>query len=83
MQERVKSKARLTVDVDATLVAAASVEGIDLAELLEQALSSRLQQPGRRRPVALSEGDRASIEAHNRLTAKNGTLADAIGKYLK
>lgn len=83
MQERVKSKTRLTVDVDAVLVAAANVEGIDLAELLEQALSSRLQQSGRRRPAALSDDDRASIEAHNQLIAKNGTLTDAIRKYVK
>ena len=43
MQERVSRKANISLEVDASLVAAASASGIDMARLLEIALQAQLR----------------------------------------
>ena len=75
MQERVTSKTKVTVELDAAMVAAARVKGIDLALLFEQALAARIDAG---RSGALSDEDRASMEAYNTFIEEHGTLADAF-----
>ena len=78
MQERVKAKKRMTVEIDETLASAAAVKGIDLAALLEDALRARLQGSDGKR--ALSDDDRAAIEVHNQFEAKHGKWTDGLEK---
>ncbi len=75
MQERVKPKTKVTLDIDATLAAAAAAKGVDLASLLEQALAAQLQAS---RTDTLSEADLLATEAYNRYIAEHGTLADSL-----
>ena len=75
MQERVKPKTKVMLDIDATLVAAAAAKGVDLASLLEQALTAQLQASRAGTP---SDEDRLATEAYNRFIAEHGTLADSL-----
>lgn len=77
MQERVKRKTSVTVELDTALVVAANARGVDLAGLFEQALEARLRT-GSQQP--LSEEERASLDSYNRFIAEHGTLADAFRK---
>lgn len=77
MQERVKPKTKkLTVEIDATLAAAAAAKGLDLSEELERALRRLLGSS----KAAPSDEDRASMDSYNRFIAEHGTLADAFRK---
>ncbi len=73
MQERVKPKTKVTLDIDATLAAAAAVNGVDLVSLLEQALAAQLRV-GRKQ--ALNDEDRSAIEATNRYVTEHGPWWD-------
>ena len=77
MQERVKPKTRMTVELDATLVAVAKAKGVDFAMLFEQALEAHVNA-SRSRP--LNDEDQASMESYNSFIAEQGTLADAFRK---
>lgn len=77
MQERVKpSKKKLTVEIDATLAAAALAKGIDPALELERTLR-RLLGAGQ---GSLSDEDRAGIEALDRYIAQHGKWTDGLEK---
>ena len=77
MQERVKPKKKVTLEIDATLAAAAAAKGIDLASFIEQALRAELQEAT---PRGLSDDDRAAIEFHNRFEAEHGRWTDGLEK---
>ena len=73
MQERVKPKTKVTLELDAALVTAARAKGLDLASILELGLEREL-----RRGEPLSADDKAAIEDHNRYIAEHGTLAESL-----
>lgn len=75
MQERVKSKLKVVVEIDAGLVETARVSGVDLSTVLEQALEMALGAGGECGP---SDADRAVMSAHNRYVEEHGTLADSL-----
>ncbi len=86
MQERVKpggskaskqvtKKTKVTLELDAALVAAASVKGVDLAAMLEAALRADV-----RGGQALSGDDRAAIDFHNQYEAEHGSWSDGLEK---
>lgn len=79
MQERIKPKPKkkVTLAIDATLAAAATAKGIDLASFLEQALQAKLQEAA---PRGLNDDDRAAIEFHNRFEAEHGKWSDGLEK---
>ena len=59
MQDRIKQKTKVTLEIDTTLAAAAAAKGVDLANLVEQALVATLRTE---RKQKLSEEDRSAIE---------------------
>lgn len=75
MQERVKPTIKVTLDVDAAVVAAARANGYDLALIIEQAVRARIDAS---KAGPLSDADREAIEAHNRYIAEHGTLAESL-----
>ena len=75
MQERVKPRTRITLEIDAALALTAGAKGLDLALLLERAIHAAMREG---QSVELTEADRAAIEAHNRYTAAHGTLAESL-----
>lgn len=86
MQERVKSagpktskqatkKTKVTLELDAALVTAAAVKGVDLAATLERALQADLLGG-----QVLSGDDRAAIDFHNRYEAEHGSWSDGLEK---
>jgi hypothetical protein len=75
MQERVKRKSTVSLEIDADLAAAAVEAGLDLAPMLEHALAVRLACGS---SGGLSDADRAAIDAHNRYIAEHGTLAESL-----
>lgn len=70
MQERVKPKTRVTLDLDTALVAAAATGGLDLAALLEQVLEARV---GRSRMQRLSGEEHEVAAATDRYVAEHGS----------
>ena len=77
MQDRVKSKQKITLEIDTVLAATAATKGLDLAFLLEQALHRQLSVP----PGSLNEDDLAAMEAYNQYVAEHGTLAEQWRKF--
>ena len=77
MQERVKPRTKVTLDLDTALVAAAKARGVDLQHLVESALRASLQPSSNR---GLTDEDRESIEDYNRVVAEHGTFAEALRK---
>ena len=77
MQERVKPTTRVTLNLDATLVAAATARGVVLEQFVESALRASLQPSSNR---GLTDEDRESIEDYNRVVAEHGTFAEALRK---
>ena len=75
MQERVKPKKKLTVEIDATLAAAAAAKGIDLSAELERALRRLL---GTSQAVSATRiGLAAALE---QFVAEHGRWTDGLEK---
>ena len=88
MQERVKPQAgskpiggnrkaegrRVTITLDAALVDAAAAKGLDLAEVLEQALRRSVDSGS----GGLTSEDREALEWAERLVAKHGQWTDGL-----
>ena len=68
------SKVKVSVEIDAKLAAAATAKGLDLASVLEQALSRSL-----RVAKQLTEADRDGLKALERYVSENGPGWDEAG----
>lgn len=75
MQDSVKPRAKVTVEIDPALVAAVGATDGELSSIIEQALEAYLRRRGLQ---PASEDDRASHTEYNRFIAEHGTLADSL-----
>jgi antitoxin CcdA len=73
---------RISVELDPEALAAARAAGIDLSELLSQALRRRLQQlsPAERELAARRwyEENKEAVDAYNKLIETNGLFSDGV-----
>ncbi len=76
---------RVTLELDAELIAAAKAAGIDLSELLVQALRRRLPNLHAAERAELArrwqEENREAIEAYNRMIEEEGLFSDGMRMF--
>ncbi|MFZ0425181.1 MAG: type II toxin-antitoxin system CcdA family antitoxin [Xanthobacteraceae bacterium] len=76
---------RVTVELDAEMLAAAREAGIDLSELLNQALRRRMpQQNSAERERAARqwyEQNKEAVDAYNEMIEKHGLFSDGVRMF--
>jgi antitoxin CcdA len=76
---------RVTVELDAEMLAAAREAGIDLSELLNQALRRRMPQQNsaeRERAARLwYEQNKEAVDAYNEMIEKHGLFSDGVRMF--
>ncbi len=77
MQERVKRKTNITVEIDTALASEAEAKGIDLKSFVEQALQTRLRAGG---ASGLTAEERSDLEWSQRYIEEHGPWWDDTEK---
>jgi post-segregation antitoxin (ccd killing protein) len=76
---------RITVELDSESIAAAKAAGIDLSQLLVEALHRKLPQlhAAEREAAARKwyEENKEAIDAHNQFIATHGLFSDGLRKF--
>ncbi len=76
---------RISIELDSESIAAAKEAGIDLSQLLRDALRRRLPhlQPADREAIARQwyEENKEAVDSYNKFVAEHGLLSDGVRKF--